>query len=391
MYAAAERTSDNQGQSIANAVSPKRRGLSAARSQRPVTQRYTEQGGYKVSDGRRLAIASGADRPHEYFSTHEQFEASAAKLTELDSPVVLIEGAANGALAEFGTLRSITAGKKDAPLAPHPLQQVECIDVATEILRAPDSTKWKARLAGGQFRFNPSQIASIQTLIHPIVTATTGAIRSPEKFGQYVAEANETRDTSTVVTATGQNFLASIRALEAAKFPAVLKRAIREYFDGIEMPVHKMMLFLDYLRETGEDGQYAEADEDAADTIIRNLLQRVETTYSMAFAHDSRHPATAAGYGINQGAIARLGEALSILSTGPRQPGSDKWNYHFAAVIATDAADVVTMENETNREVDRVGNWAFKMYGTRVGQSFHEIHAHGAENPLTVAVAPNRD
>jgi hypothetical protein len=385
---------ETQQTSVANALTVKKTTPMALKSQRPVIQKYTEQGAYKVSDGGGLAIAKDTDRPHEYFSTDPLFEASAGKLTELDAPVLLIKGAANEALGDIAALYYVTAGKKDTPTARHPLEKSECIEVAAEILKAPDTGKWMAKIAGMNVALNPFQIDSIQKLIHPIVTAPTGTVRSPAQFGRYIAQANEPKEKTTVMPRSGVTFFATLKALDKEKYPSVLKKAILANFENSEMPIHKLAFFMDYLTEAGEKGEYAslkDEDEDGPEEIISGLMRRVEQDYSKLFAHDSKHPATATGYGINEKAVAELGEALAIRSTGPREKDSAKWNFHLASVIAKEGGDVVTMENETNSKEDRIGNWAFKMYGSKKGQSFHETHAHGAENPLTVAVTPKRE
>lgn len=351
-------------------------------------QRYSVTETHLISDGTQLAVPKDG-RPHHYFSSNALFQSSQAKLVELKSPVTLVRGAQNEAL---GGLYQITAGGVHNENADphHPLQKHECIDVAAEILKAPDSGRWIARVRDMGIGLSPHQIESIQKLIHPIVTSTGSRIRDNHEFTQYIGQANQELENSTSIPGTGATFIENLKALDKTDYPSALKTEIRDRFQYDEMPVHKMILFFKYLREEGATGKFKAANEDNADEYVTALWTRVQKVYSGAFAYDSRNERVTSGYQINEHAIAELGEALAILSTSPRNPGSHKWNFHFAAVIAKDGPDIVSMENETNSAEDRAANWAFKMYGTKQGQSFHEQHAHGAEKPLTVPVAPKQ-
>jgi len=349
-------------------------------------QCYSVTDTHLISDGKQLAVPKDG-RPHHYLSSNVLFQASQAKLVELKSPVTLIRGAQNEAL---GGLYQITAGGVHNENADphHPLQKHECIDVAAEILKAPDSGRWIARVRDMGIGLSPHQIESIQKLIHPIVTSTGSRIRDNHEFTQYIGQANQELENSTSIPGTGATFIENLKALDITDYPSALKTEIRERFRYDEMPVHKMILFFKYLKEEGATGKFKAANEDNADEYVTALWTRVQKVYGGAFAYDSRDKRVTSGYQINEHAVAELGEALAILSTSPRDFGSHKWNFHFAAVIAKDGPDIVSMENETNSAEDRAANWAFKMYGTKKGQSFHEQHAHGAEKPLTVPVSP---
>ena len=69
-----------------------------------------------------------------------------------------------------------------------------------------------------------------------------------------------------------------------------------------------------------------------------------------------------------------------------------KWPYHFGGVVAKSGSDTVTLENYA-RGGEVVGNraqdprWYFQMYGTNLGQSFHEANVAlgGYANAVTTA------
>jgi len=191
-----------------------------------------------------------------------------------------------------------------------------------------------------------------------------------------------------MIPGTDNTFIENLRSLNTQHFPKTLKIAIRDEFVGSETPIHKVMLFLDQLKNKGKNGGFKNANEDSSIDIVKSILDSTTDIYAGAFAYDSRQPQVTSGYQINEHAVAQLGEALALLSTGTREKGTDKWNFHFAAVIATDGRDIITMENETNSMEDQSGFWAFKMYGAGIGQSFHEQHAYGGEKPITVPLSP---
>jgi hypothetical protein len=353
----------------------------------PVIQRYTDEGAYRVSDHKGLAVPKDG-RPHEYFSNDELLEESRRSLQALESPVDLKKGAFNETLG----LHTITAaGAHNEGADPHhPLKQSECIEVAAEILKARDTGKWLARIRDMHIDLNPYQIESIHKLIHPIVTSTSNHIRGNEEYQEKTKKDELEIERDTPIPGTGQTFIQNLTALPKDLFPLELKKEVRDHIVDTEMLIHKVMLFLKYLKEEGEGGAYREANEDNAHKIVKAVQTRVDKTYGGAFGYDSRQEEVTHGYQINEHAVAQLGEALAILSTGPRDEGSEKWNFHIAAVIAKDGNDTITMENETNKEDDREGNWAFLMYGSKKGQSFHEKHAYGTEKPVTVPISPKK-
>lgn len=352
----------------------------------PVIQRYTDEGAYRVSDNKGLAVPKDG-RPHEYFSNDELLEESRRSLQALESPVDLKKGALNEALG----LHAITAaGAHNEGADPHhPLKQSECIEVAAEILKARDTGKWLARIRDMHIDLNPYQIESIHKLIHPIVTSTSNHIRGNEEYQEKTKKDELEIERDTPIPGTGKTFIQNLTALPKELFPVELKKEVRDHIVDSEMLIHKVMLFLDYLKEEGASGKYKDLETNWGD-VVKALQTRVDKTYGGAFGYDSRQEEVTHGYQINEHAVAELGEALAILSTGPRNEGSEKWNFHIAAVIAKDGKDAITMENETNKEKDREGNWAFLMYGSKKGQSFHEKHTYGTEKPITVPISSQK-
>lgn len=347
-----------------------------------VIQQYTETKKYRVSDNKNLAIAKDADRPKVYYSTDQLFKLSQEKLEELESPVELVKGPQNKDLP--GSLFEVRAIQRTSPQAQHPLTQSECIEVAAEILKSGDTGKWTARIAQLDIDLEPYQLSSIQALIHPIVTHPSQPTVGKDEFGSYIDPIDEDME---IASGPRQAFLKELNALDSTNYPEELKEAITDSLEDRQISIHKAMLFFKYLKEDGDKGEFASInDEDDADHKIQPLLKKVEQDYARFFSEHSSKEGVAAGYGINEKAVAELGEALVILSTRDREQNRDQWNFHFATTIAKDGDDFITMENETNSQSDPVGYWAFKMYGSQEGQSFHK--AHNAQNPLTVRVVP---
>jgi hypothetical protein len=88
--------------------------------------------------------------------------------------------------------------------------------------------------------------------------------------------------------------------------------------------------------------------------------------------------------GINRYARAATGGGY-VIATGPIKRGPD-WNFHWAGVLMTSGNDQVTLENYSGQAKTK---WGFAMYGTALGQSFHEEHfgtkKHGTR-PITMGV-----
>ncbi|MCA9661775.1 MAG: DUF4157 domain-containing protein, partial [Myxococcales bacterium] len=98
-------------------------------------------------------------------------------------------------------------------------------------------------------------------------------------------------------------------------------------------------------------------------------------------------PELAESAGVNEEARPEIGDAYKISYL---EFAEDKWNYHWAGVVARDGDDSVTLENYTRDNAKRIGKsadprWYFQMYG--VGkQSFHAFHTDKNEVTVTQAV-----
>lgn len=112
-------------------------------------------------------------------------------------------------------------------------------------------------------------------------------------------------------------------------------------------------------------------------------------------------------YGINEHAVARVGDAFVTFSLGARDgegkvkdfaSGGEKtprWGEHWGGVVATDGGDYITLENYARKDEDN-GNTPhsetrafFQMYGSKRDQTWHEQHVRSGEfaNPLTLSFA----
>jgi hypothetical protein len=99
--------------------------------------------------------------------------------------------------------------------------------------------------------------------------------------------------------------------------------------------------------------------------------------------------------GINRYASPKIGQAQTIVTEkdmpGFTPPGSDGWNFHYAATVLRSGDDHVTLESAAGWDAE---DWIFYLYGPpRKGQSFHEEHlamgSHGSK-ASTYVVEPGR-
>jgi hypothetical protein len=127
------------------------------------------------------------------------------------------------------------------------------------------------------------------------------------------------------------------------------------------------------------------------DTIILPPIKASEkaSREAVSAAYSTMDPQTKAGraakFGVNEFARPDIGESYGTFGTKDLPEGKgDKWNYHFAAVVARDGDDSVTLEN-FNREgvADGDDMWHFAIHG-KEEQSFHNEHAKSVLNGMTV-------
>ncbi len=121
--------------------------------------------------------------------------------------------------------------------------------------------------------------------------------------------------------------------------------------------------------------------------IIEGVIQQMRAEKSGAYTSmdDEERSERSGRLGVNEHARPDVGESYGVMSTRERsERDGQKWSFHFAAVIARDEDDSVTLENY-NRQNGPLGNdqWYFDMQGPRE-QSFHTKHKDSVADGATL-------
>ncbi|MEX3955411.1 hypothetical protein [Trinickia sp. EG282A] len=132
------------------------------------------------------------------------------------------------------------------------------------------------------------------------------------------------------------------------------------------------------------------------DKKIADWAERIEAFKNQAKLEKSQRysqlesvekSARAARLGINEHAQPDVGESFAALSTRTRilPEDKEKWNVHFAPVVARVGDDTITLENYAREGdgVDRYDRWFFNMHGPKE-RSFHEEYHNWVADGVTL-------
>lgn len=382
------------------------------RPQGPIAiQRYEldESQTWRISENRKMAVPE-AGETKEFYAVEEIIETANTALQAGGSPLTLAaDGEAPGALAELGMLKVKPTMKNHLGATQEGdrlFNDNECIEVAKQITGDKQSYAIFRPTDGGNAvarKQNPSDPIDISLyprfLAQPDATPATlndQMSQSDEMYrfiwkgsnGELVqVDTASAREALTVLTEGGM-------LDEAAR--GLLNR-MRE--SGLE---NYPALQQDLVNRSGEYLEDAQLDKVQVKNALSPIAEQVktipDTRYGPYEGLDREEGlAMARKFGVNQFAAPKVGEAFAVFSTRSRSPQETKaaaeesatepWTYHFAAVVARDGDDSVTLENYNRRnahEGDK--DYYFRMYGLRDNQSFHDVHKSTVTGAVTLAM-----
>ena len=406
---------------VANAAPPSSAGRGAhppndsprqqAQSQRIVAlqaplQRYSSEGAHRVSNARLMAVGT-ADETKVFFGTPGLIAKSNAVLEGMNSKVKLEVGA--DAPAELRGMKAAQPVPRD-PDRPNLFDVNECIDVADRITNSAQ-THAIYQPAGGDKHLQPQSAYSLSYINKVIEVLSSQVDVDPQ---QLVAVQEEMRRIEESPDSEPQRYHFRIGGTEVdTDVPKDASEAIKPLVGDVNLRIALLNRVLKsdgvfaarqvqqdlaedlaVLLDTIQLNPDAVRSDDAIDSWRDLLADMISGRAAMERAARSQEYASldandadrrAAQLGVNAHARPDVGEAYAILSTRERHADErDKWSFHFAAVIARDGDDSVTLEN-FNRMKGAEGNasWYFDMQGPR-DQSFHAKHQHSVANALTL-------
>jgi hypothetical protein len=356
-------------------------------------QRYTIEDGNRISANRELAMADAADQK-AFYARPAAIDRSNAILAAMQSKVQLVVGGA----APVGGMRTVMPVNRDER---EPLFDCnECIDVADRVTNSgqshaiyqPDGGPKQLR------RQSAYDIPSLNQLID-VLTRTPDVTPQAVVTGQQALEPDD--DAEALDFTYGDTVISTSGAATAsnqlkAKLPnrnlrvALLVKTFKDQYEQMpqvqqDIMDHLAPLFEVITIKATEDKDEAEVDDWV--NVIQAAIGDLQRSKSGAYRDmDPEERSTrSAGLGVNEHARPEVGESYGVLGTRDRTPQDQgKWSFHFAAVIARDDGDSVTLENY-NRMKGSEGDdeWYFDMQGPRA-QSFHDKHKDTVADGVTL-------
>ncbi|MCP3061297.1 hypothetical protein LXT21_21175 [Myxococcus sp. K38C18041901] len=360
-----------------------------------VVQRFTEEGGYRISANRAFALPS-ENETQRFFATPALIERSNRILEAMGSRVRLHAG--DDAPEALAGMKAVTPRAVDPE---QPLLDVnECIDVADRVTNSgqthalyqgPDDDAPTSRR---QSTYTLSELNAIAGQLADNADVTPQSIiTAQDELTEEDAEASTFQfNFRDVAVDTDNRQQASTALAQVIPIPRLRIALLREIFGGTyeKQPVVQQQLanllgpFLDAHLEDGERDvdEWQELLEAHFATGQRQARAEATDRY---LQHDTEQlSARSRRVGVNASARPEVGESYAIVGTRERTDDERLWSFHFAAVIARDGEDSLTLENY-NREKGSEGNpeWYFDMQGPEA-QSFHAKHRATVAGALTL-------
>ncbi|GEN10262.1 hypothetical protein SAMN05443572_110136 [Myxococcus fulvus] len=360
-----------------------------------VVQRFTEGGGYRISANRAFALPV-ENETQRFFATPAVIERSNRILEAMGSRVRLHAG--DDAPEALAGMKAVTPR---ALVPEQPLFDVnECIDVADRVTGsnqthalyqgpeddAPTSRR-QSTYALGELNAIAEQLAdNADVTPQSIITAQDELTEEDEEASTLRFSFRD------VAVDTNNKQHASTALAQVIPIPRLRLALLREIFGDTyrKQPVVQQRLanllgpFLDAHLADGERDvdEWQELLEAHFATGQRQARAEATERY---LQHDPEQLSTRSRrVGVNTHARPEVGESYAIVGTRERTADEKLWSFHFAAVIARDGEDSLTLENY-NREKGSAGDteWYFDMQGPEA-QSFHAKHQSTVAGALTL-------
>lgn len=361
------------------------------------TERSADGSAYFVSENEQLAIRKDGNNK-EYYSTSGKILESNVLLSQNNSPIKLERMEALKGIYTKDRLYRVVPVRRADPRA-RLLTRFACIDVAREVVGHDLS---QVVFNQGKVHLNPYEESQFGCLDRQLA-AEANPLDITERM--WVIGQSDVDESDYVFDYLDQNFdfrgrgKDNLQKVESKMF-GILKLS-RSFVDGVIhtlrkihddtamqqnfMNMIKARFGKDYVVEdksnrTKEDLELETRIKSFGESLLRVWMNTKRTRNIGRFAENAR------AMGVNESARPNVGEAFSIISTGERKVGETKWNFHFAAVIARDQGDYITIENypTTDAHVEHPEDlWHFKMYGSKVEQTFHDRHKSSTVSGIT--------
>ncbi|WP_163868809.1 hypothetical protein [Myxococcus eversor] len=371
----------------------------------PVVQRYTVEDGYRVSEHHTLAVPE-QNESKDFYATPAEINRSNLILEAIQSRVELQAGPA--APEPLADMRAVT------PVPRNPQQPLfdvnECIDVADRVTNSGQTHAIYQPGEGGvpllrQQSPYPAVVEQLNVIArhladNPDVTPQTlvtdqnaisdeneDAARLQFTFGGVDIRTDRLTDASTALAP-----VIPVRELRIALLREIFAGAYERQPEVQQRLAGTLGAFLAQHAQDGarEIDEWAELLQDSFDTHLRQARDDATARYMDQYADVT--DARSRQVGVNAHANPEPGESYAIVGSRDRTPEEMQlWSFHFAAVIARDGADTVTLENYNRNGAEGANQqWYFDMHGPQ--QSFHEKHRHTVAGALTLRMgAPATD
>jgi hypothetical protein len=359
-------------------------------------QRYSRRDGFKVSHSTEMAIED-QNEVKKFYAKPATLNRSIAILEGMKSKVTLQQGdAAPQALEGMFTVTP----KRREDNEEYLFDSSECNIVADRVTNSGQSDAVYQPLGGEKTvaPLNPFKTDPINKLIElltkdgqvspqQVVAAQKGLEGDDEestfrfKMGEVDVDTNKGVDASNALKEKlpNRNFrvalLLNVLRDEFAKTPMVQQDVV----DQVGLLLQRIQL---EVSEEKKDSEVEKWTKEITGLIAQTKRQRSRAYSELGGEEKSRR---AGNLGINEHARPDVGESYATVGSRERaQQENDKWSFHFAAVVARDEEDSVTLENyNRHKGTEGQGEWYFDMQGPRE-QSFHEKHKDTVADGVTL-------
>lgn len=364
----------------------------------PVVQRFTVEDGYRVSEHRTLAVE---DQPESknFYATPAEINRSNLILEAIQSRVELQAGQA--APEPLAGMQAVTPAPRNPD---RPVFDVnECIDVADRVTGSNQTDAIYQPIGGAATlrRTNPypTNVEELNVIArhladHPDVTPQ-GIIQDQETISEFDEDGARLQFTFGGVPVDTDDWREASAELAHVIPSANLRAALLRGFisDHEQQPTVQQrraeMLgpFLDQHHPQEDDartvGDWRALLKQHFDATLRQERNEATARYMEQAAEET--DARSQRVGVNAHARPETGESYAIVGSRDRAAEDGQlWSFHFAAVVARDGADSVTLENYNRNGADGANEqWYFDMQGPE-GQSFHEKHRDTVAGALTL-------